>query len=38
MRYTRVTTGMIASIASPFDLLSQAHQKPGSSGTGRPPA
>jgi hypothetical protein len=30
-RYTRVATGMIASIASPLDLLSQARQKPGKS-------
>jgi hypothetical protein len=27
-RYTRVATGMIASIASPLDLLSQSRKKP----------
>ena len=37
-RYTRVATGMIASIASPLDLLSQARQKPGKSRKVRPPA
>src|SRR5262250_3766743 len=37
-RYTRVATGMIASIASPLDLLSQARQKPGKSSKVRPPA
>jgi hypothetical protein len=28
-RYTRVATGMIASIKSPLDLLSQPGKKPG---------
>jgi hypothetical protein len=28
-RYTRVATGMIASIKSPLDLLSQPRRKPG---------
>ena len=28
-RYTRVATGMIASIRSPLDLLSQPRRKPG---------
>jgi hypothetical protein len=28
-RYTRVATGMIASIKSPLDLLSQPRKKPG---------
>jgi site-specific recombinase XerD len=37
-RYTRVATGMIASIASPLDLLSQARKKPGKSRKVRPPA
>jgi hypothetical protein len=27
-RYTRVATGMIASVESPLDLLSQPHKKP----------
>jgi hypothetical protein len=37
-RYTRVATGMIASIESPLDLLTQSHKKPGRSRKARQPA
>jgi uncharacterized membrane protein len=37
-RYTRVATGMIASIESPLDLLSQARKKPKKSRMEPPPA
>jgi hypothetical protein len=37
-RYARVTTGMIAGIASPLDLLSEPHNKPRKSKKDRPPA
>ena len=37
-RYTRVATGMIASIESPLDLLSQSRKKPKSSRKVHPPA
>jgi site-specific recombinase XerD len=37
-RYTRVATGMIASITSPLDLLSQPRNRPGKSRKVRPPA
>jgi integrase/recombinase XerD len=41
-RYTRVATGMIASIKSPLDLLSQPRRKPGkkpdAGGKDAPPA
>jgi site-specific recombinase XerD len=36
-RYTRVATGMIASIASPLDLLSEPRRKPRKSRTDQPP-
>jgi site-specific recombinase XerD len=37
-RYTRVATGMIASIESPLDLLSQSRKKPKKSRKDQPPA
>ena len=37
-RYTRVATGMIASIESPLDLLSQPRKKPKKSRKDQPPA
>jgi len=37
-RYTRVATGMIASIESPLDLLSRARKKPKKSRMEPPPA
>jgi hypothetical protein len=37
-RYTRVATGMIASIESPLDLLSQSRKKPKRSRKVHPPA
>jgi hypothetical protein len=37
-RYTRVATGMIASVESPLDLLSQPRKKPRKSRKERPPA
>src|SRR3979409_1067374 len=37
-RYTRVATGMIASVESPLDLLSQPRQKPRKSSKDTPPA
>jgi site-specific recombinase XerD len=37
-RYTRVATGMIASIESPLDLLSQPRKKPRRSRKVQPPA
>src|ERR1700726_208022 len=37
-RYTRVATGLIASIESPLDLLSQPRKKPRKGGPDRPPA
>ena len=37
-RYTRVATGMIASIESPLDLLSQSRKKPRTSRKARQPA
>ena len=37
-RYTRVATGMIASVESPLDLLSQPRKKPRKSRKDPPPA
>jgi hypothetical protein len=37
-RYTRVATGMIASIESPLDLLSKPCKKPSKRREERPPA
>jgi integrase/recombinase XerD len=37
-RYTRVATGMIASIESPLDLLSKPCKKPSKRREDRPPA